>query len=573
MPDFRSDAITVEGGLTRLVGHCQGAFRSDGGPCLCDQEGCFALVMPCCPCPGTLAYVRTGPMLEAVWPLEERLAGRVATTHTDTADGPCWRYIATVSQLPPGFVAELPVEIFTGTAGSCADGDCDTTLCTEGEGFVIDKMMPCDYPGSTLVAQCVLTATIEHHARGQSSLHTSRFGARNHVARASSDRTLWHDFHAGQAGSQYLVASSRDGAASGESWYADDPGNRTVWDRSEHYGLDDEVGTLIFLQSLGTESVCAHFINTAPPTDPECDDLGLSNPIGGRTGYCIDPVVTRVSEGTEHTVVTTSVVTYQKTGMGASIRAFDQERVTRNDTGETVSIKRRRRYRSWSVTQMTLSSGVTIEGIEPTPECETGNTVVLAMACDGSGATIAVDLNDLPDLTHAWTCYDDEGVQYAPTDQETEGPGVDVFWSLDPCQGPAVMYAVAVHCTDPDDRISFDPQAVAPGSVTLLWQGQRYSMTGLTTTDAPVAAVGSPDPCPPPPGGLCDGLVPNDIRCNDPLYRNCPQCAGFDIGDPDPRPTNLGQGGGGDPRVAAQLARQQQAYTGQYPGRCPSCGG
>lgn len=167
-----------------------------------------------------------------------------------------------------------------------------------------------------------------------------------------------------------------------------------------------------------------------------------------------------------------------------------------------------------------------------------------ADACEGATQPQSVAYDALTIIPGSSTLVNpDNDARYTLTERFAEDPGPtpEYIYSTDDCGGNPT-WPVAVACNG-SGSISYDPATIAPGSVTLLWQGARYAPSATTTTQPPVPAVGSPDPCPPPPGGLCDGLVPNDIRCNDPLYRNCPQCAGFDIGDPDPRPTNQGQGG------------------------------
>jgi hypothetical protein len=52
--------------------------------------------------------------------------------------------------------------------------------------------------------------------------------------------------------------------------------------------------------------------------------------------------------------------------------------------------------------------------------------------------------------------------------------------------------------------------------------------------EAPSSGTWSPDPC--PPTDACADLILNDPRCSLPQYRDCPQCVGFDVGDPQPEP-------------------------------------
>lgn len=181
-----------------------------------------------------------------------------------------------------------------------------------------------------------------------------------------------------------------------------------------------------------------------------------------------------------------------------------------------------------------------------------------ADACEGATQPQSVAYDALTIIPGSSTLVNpDNDARYTLTERFAEDPGPtpEYIYSTDDCGGNPT-WPVAVACNG-SGSISYDPATIAPGSVTLLWQGARYAPSATTTTQPPVPAVGSPDPCP-QPGDPCSVLVPNDPRCNQPEFRNCPQCAGVDVGPPDIRPTNQlnaptdeDEGGLGDAVAAA----------------------
>lgn len=111
---------------------------------------------------------------------------------------------------------------------------------------------------------------------------------------------------------------------------------------------------------------------------------------------------------------------------------------------------------------------------------------------------------------------------------------------------------LAVAC-DPDttpSTITYDALLAGPGDVTLLVGENRYALTSTLSNDTPVSGEFSSQPCPTAGGG--GGPV--------------------DAGDPSDTGTTAATAPR-DPRIDAEIERQRQLATGQFPGRCPSCGG
>jgi len=103
------------------------------------------------------------------------------------------------------------------------------------------------------------------------------------------------------------------------------------------------------------------------------------------------------------------------------------------------------------------------------------------------------------------------------------------------CDTPQpTLWPVAVVCGG-SASITYDPAQRPQDGVTMVVGGEQYAPVASTSETLPTSGVWSTDPCP-GPSGPCAGLVPNDPLCAFPIYRDCPQCVGFDIGDPQPEP-------------------------------------
>ena len=178
--------------------------------------------------------------------------------------------------------------------------------------------------------------------------------------------------------------------------------------------------------------------------------------------------------------------------------------------------------------------------------------LMLAAKCDDPAQTIVVDQS----TSNGFTGIRYQGENYRLVSRASGTP-VTVDWVQDVCGG-APEWPVARLC-DGTATITYDPDLRPQDGVTLLWGGDRYVPVSAVSSDPPVGASWSTQACP-SSGSLCAGLVPNDPRCANPLYRQCPQCAGYDGGRPEPIPT--------DPALNAFAQDQIDRQFG-----CSGCGG
>ena len=186
---------------------------------------------------------------------------------------------------------------------------------------------------------------------------------------------------------------------------------------------------------------------------------------------------------------------------------------------------------------------ITIE----TVDCTENPTTYYAALCGDPSQTITVDITDRP-INQQWCIHNEE--RYALTGERSEDPPVPVIWDALPCPVVVGDWPLARRCGG-QSLITYDPATRPPNGVTLfVGQLQYIPVAGFAATP-PTAGVWSPDPC---PSGLCAGLVPNDPLCAFPIYRDCPQCVGFDVGDPQPEPDFDLQEGGTIPGLGDMVA-------------------
>lgn len=207
------------------------------------------------------------------------------------------------------------------------------------------------------------------------------------------------------------------------------------------------------------------------------------------------------------------------------------------------------------------SGTITVEASFDTNCQQTTPNLILASKCSDASQTIVVDQgtsNGLPGIRY-------QGEEYRPLSR-TQGTPVDVEWVQEVCGGPVVNEWPVARLCGGTSTISYDPDTRPADGVTLLWGGNRYVPIENVSTAPPVVGTWSTESC--PSSSHCADLSPNDPRCANPIYRDCPQCVGYSSGGPIIRPTDRT-----DPALVAEIQRQQMARTGQYPGRCPSCGG
>jgi len=131
MTETRRDATDTSGAMAVQRVHCDGPLLLDGGPCLCDADrACWLVVLPCnCDCPGAVRVVRLDAAADAVWPFEDRVAGRVI----ETPDG-CFVYMGSTSERPPN-AGEIPAGTIIAVHESCDAAPCTDPPCPDQGGF------------------------------------------------------------------------------------------------------------------------------------------------------------------------------------------------------------------------------------------------------------------------------------------------------------------------------------------------------------------------------------------------------------------------------------------------------
>lgn len=212
----------------------------------------------------------------------------------------------------------------------------------------------------------------------------------------------------------------------------------------------------------------------------------------------------------------------------------------------------------------------------------------IAVACDKDAEPlqIAYDPADIVDDSILTIIDPATDQRYVPTSQETPDDPVEFVPSPDECPGDP----------DPDDNIyrinrcGSTQRAVGAAVVGDTLEGRTIGYRpgdGLRAGEGRVVYEGSDGQC----LARLAGQPTTQVLDEEPdiiLTSEAGSCVGYPIVRIDPRPGCQDQPGGGggpggtgsgrpsdpnDPAIIAEIARQQQARTGQYPGRCPSCGG
>ena len=124
----KSGRVIVQGGRV---------LTSQGGaPCFCGPEGCVIVLLPCCSCPGSLAYMRDTPQVQAVWPFDTRDDGRIVRM----LDGRCYRYVATVPEIPDAATREYVFDNIGGFVDECGDPRLAELLFAVGHAAILERL-------------------------------------------------------------------------------------------------------------------------------------------------------------------------------------------------------------------------------------------------------------------------------------------------------------------------------------------------------------------------------------------------------------------------------------------------
>lgn len=170
----------------------------------------------------------------------------------------------------------------------------------------------------------------------------------------------------------------------------------------------------------------------------------------------------------------------------------------------------------------------------------------------GTADQITVDLNTLPGTLNGGNVRFNNDLHVATGEPSTDPP-VAVTWTDTDC----VEWPLLGLCDGGSFRLPYDPDLRPAGATTALFAGLRLKPVPEATTSPPIPVEWTFDPCP-NDGGDGGGNVPGNVSGG---------------------PTDAQDAGGPidasiEQNAMTRLAQQQMArYLGQYPGRCPGCGG
>lgn len=149
--------------------------------------------------------------------------------------------------------------------------------------------------------------------------------------------------------------------------------------------------------------------------------------------------------------------------------------------------------------------------------------------CDGQAGTITIDPAAIPGGTQ--TVRYNSVLYFISSKHSTQSP-VTVEALTTPC--PQSPYRIARKCSGAPGEITYDPASADPGSLTMIYMGERYYPTVITSNDPPVTVIWSqsgcntagPGPTNPCNDPACQFGSPNWPSCCDaPWYADCPDCA------------------------------------------------
>jgi len=178
--------------------------------------------------------------------------------------------------------------------------------------------------------------------------------------------------------------------------------------------------------------------------------------------------------------------------------------------------------------QTVLGSAV----VQESAACGSPQTNYYARICGGEDR-ITVDITQRPASDTRFNILY-RGDIYVLTNEVSDELSFAVTWTSEGCdEPPADLWPIARECSG-TRTLTFDPATRPADGVTFIVGTVRYRPTNVMSEEAPSSGTWSPDPC--PPTDACADLILNDPRCSLPQYRDCPQCVGFDVGDPQPEP-------------------------------------
>ena len=546
---------------------------TDDAPCCCGPGGCFVILLPCCSCPGALAYIEDSAQLAAAWPYESRNNGDVVVM----GDGRCYRYIATVPDRPADATIEYSFASIVDFVSSCSDPQCTNNDCVVAVGGLLQIFDPCG--AIPTLYDCVESYRYTYSESGTGNLQLD-------------PSSPFFEYNI-SAGTSFTGEWSLGQGATGE-WTAFTRGTREgglEWDYSESYDQSEGIGVFPIGPEPAAEGRFANGNANVPPEvwSVSTDGFG-SNP--GSTGHnqTIDGAnfcEQGVRRETTGNTTRTSIVNVVRSAFSTTVHA-SWTRTERFADGRIKERAYNRLTRRLSYNNVRFTSGIDVGDIESVDACEIPSTVI-AYKCNAEDPSdpsvqIIVDLAEVPDpgslQYRAW--YD--GELYIVTGELAEGEPLEVVWTLDECEddpSPTGDIYRINRCNSTQQAIGAQPNGNGPPLPITI--GYRPG-DGLAPGEGFVRYRGID-------GGGClfsfPGQPTTQVLDEEPdliLTSQAGLCRSQPTFNIDPRPECQRQPGGGgvtpsddlniiDPALQAELDRQAMSRSGQYPGRCPSCGG
>jgi hypothetical protein len=569
----KSGRVVVQGGRVLT--------SQDGAPCCCGPEGCVIVLLPCCSCPGSLAFIRDTPQVQAVWPFDSRGDGSIIRMF----DGRCYRYVATVPEVPDTATREYVFDNIAGFVDECGDPSCVNDDCVQVSGGVIELGSPCSI--DTTIYDCVDSFDYTYSESG--------FGR---LILESDNPFIEYAIYAGSSFSGSWSLSS-GGTGTWDVYTRGTRENGAPWDYSESY----QANTL-FVSVVSPEPAASAFVQNPGTLPPEVyststDGVGQNPGNTGHNGtidgesFCTQGVrrETTTSGGIDTT--RTSIVRINETALGRTVYAFWSIRSV-DSSGTITRLAYNRLVRRFAFSSVRFASGIEVDNLDTEDACEIGSKVI-AYRCDAEepsdpAVQIIVDLAEVPDpgslQYRAWY----EGHIYIVTGEPAEGDAAEVVWTLDECPEPpgptGDVYRINIcNSTTRAGGAVIEGDVLIPKVIGYRPGEGLQPGEGMVWANIP-AATGSGGnvclrrvACQPTTQVVTDAEIEyTSIAGN---------CRGQPVSNVDPRPGCAQVDGGGgvqpsdtlginaplDPAIQAEIARQAMMRSGQFPGRCPSCGG
>lgn len=565
MPELRRDALRDEGGHRVIVTHCDGAFRTDAGPCKCgpdDDPGCWLIVLPCnCRNLNLAKLIRAdAPGIDDVWPFDDRRQGVVVSVA-----GVCYEFIAAVTTRPEG-LGELDFDEFDRTYPSCDESPCSAQPpCDCADGFTITLGNSVSAtPGAVYAcARPLSLCGIERIEATYSGIAHHLFDDQVPSPDLSEENTVEVSAGCVWIGASQLESVSGTGRARG---FDDD----REWDIEQSYTDPNTPGLTGRLRQLTIGNTLLPGVALLIFSPDGNNSAGIPQSMAGVAACCCqdgDSTPTRESSWTSSASLTLTqsrvVISWAETQWTTADR-------------DTVAAERRTEVVVQSSRRIVLTSGAVIED----EECDRPDPL-LARACDPEAPTQQQPYDPLQLADGVRTLVDPAtGVRYRPTDEPTELPAVPLLPSMEDCPDPpdepAVYRINQCNSTNPvgsayeavgteliPRTVGYRPaEGMQPGEghVRVNLPGAQGCLFGYAVQPTAIELSEEPELILTSIAGGCRGRPAVNV---DPRGRCRDVDVGGDGGPSDADDVNLTN----DPALLGEVARQQTAYG------CSGCGG